>query len=794
MRYSLLAASSLLFLASCAATQKSEAPAPEPVLESAVKTPHSGLLEIGPAKTAVAAFELPESSSAGAATPPPAYRRLADLMAEIEAAKPVAERRDFNAKINPVNMPGRSLSDFLTMMSAKDQLGFSYILDPAVKGTVTLNPGGGKTSLQLREAWSLLESVLWLNGAYASVNAAGMLEIQPLAKMSREVQIAPFTPSAMVAVEVVRMLHTPASEAFENIKKFLNEGSTAIVISRNNSILLVDTPANIDKVKNILQVMDGSAKDGWPRIALTCHQLTPREIASQLQEILPVLGVSLEITPGSSGKSAAAARNEGGGRGEGGGEGGGKPQGGTSPKKEGAGVRIAVVDSLNGLVISAPDAAILEMISGWVALLDSSDNSDKELLFTYPVKFGESRDLINALMTFFPNAISPNTGSGSNKVAREQIEADVVKSFRYYGQERQQKTPQTAGERLTQGVARPVKTPVFGPNGQVIDTGTDSKSVSLFDTPMTVYEDARQNQLILRTNTRAWNAINSLLTYLDAPATQVMIQVSAFEVNLSGDLALGVNAALESKFGNKTSNVGVGNSFNKPPVFTPAVPANGLLPAKPGINPGLTAMMRTAGVDNEFALLQALSKNVKTELLNCPQIFTSNGEPGQFLVGDSVPLKTSNSTTNGGNPIEEISYKDIGVILNVTPRVSSGNRVTLDLSQEISFLSDKIVSGISSPVISKSTISNKLTVADGETMMLAGMIRHNNSETREGIPLLKDIPWIGWIFGSYTRSNEKKELVLFVKVKVIDNKTSLQKVLERYHEAKRVQDEHPELR
>ena len=792
MRYSLLTASSLLFLASCAATPKPETPAPAPELESAAKIPHSGLLEIGPAKTTVAAFELPEASLAGAARPLPAYRRLADLMAEIEAAKPLAQRRDLNAKINPVSMPGRSIAEFLTMMSAKEQLGFSFILDPAVKGTVTLNPGGGKTSLQLREGWNLLESVLWLNGAYASVNGAGMLEILPLAKMSRDVQIAPFTSSATVAVEVIKLLHTPASEAFENIKKFLNEGSTAMVISRNNSILLVDTPVNIEKIKNILQVMDGAAQDGWPRIALTCRQLTPREIASQLQEILPVLGISLEISPGGSGKSASEGRNEG-GRSERG-ESETKAEPGKSPKKQGAGVRIAVVDSLNGLVISAPDAAILEMISGWVALLDSSDNSEKELLFTYPVKFGESRDLINALLTFFPNAISPNTGSGSNKVARDQIEADVVKSFRYYGQERQQKAPQTAGERLTQGIARPVKTLVFGPRGEVIDTGTDSKSVSLFDTPMTVYEDARQNQLILRTNTRAWNAINSLLTYLDAPATQVMIQVTAVEVNLSGDLALGVNAALESKFGNKTSNVGVGNSFNKPPVFTPAVPANGLIPAKPGINPGLTAMMRTAGVDNEFALLQALSKDVKTELLNCPQIFTSNGEPGQFLVGDSVPLKTSNSSTNGGNPIEEISYQDIGVILNVTPRVSSGNRVTLDLSQEISTLSDKVVSGISSPVISKSTISNKLTVADGETMMLAGMIRHNNTETREGIPLLKDIPWIGWIFGSYTRSNEKKELVLFVKVKVIDNKTSLQKVLERYHEAKRVQDEHPELR
>ncbi len=771
MRYPLTTAASLLLLAACAAEKPVVAPPVEAPIE--IKKPNYGILEIGPAVEA-AAMKMPERAGAAEGKPAPIYRRLADLMEELEAKKPEGKRRDFKTKIKSPSMVGQSITDFLALMAAKDQLDFSYVVDPAVKGSVTIN-SVSQPNLEVRDGWLQLESVLLLNGAYAAPDASGSLQIMPLAKMSRDMRISPFTAQSNVAAEVVSLARTPAAEAVANLKPFLSEGATAAALPRSNAVLLVDNPSNVARISELLKLMDGQAEGGWPQISVPCREVPPSNIAAELQNIMPVLGFPLEISGLATSSGAPAA------------------------KSEGAAVRIAVVDRLNTLVISAPNRETLDEISKWVKTLDSSGTGDQERLFTYPVKHGDARDLINALLTFFPNSSSPDTApksAGRNDVSGQSGSSSNSGQFGQQGQGGggAGSVSSPSGTRLTKGEARPESAQTTGRNGQV--TPASVRSASVFDTPITIHEDTRQNQLVMRTSPRAWNTINAMLTYLDAPAMQVMIQVNAIDVILSGNLSYGVSYALQDKFGGKEGNVGVGNSFTKAPVFTPPTLGSAgptVIPASGGVNPGLTAMLKNAGVDNEFALLHALDKDAKTELLFCPQITSSNGELAKFQVGKRVPYK-SGTTQNASTSTDAIDYKDTGVILNVTPRVSADRRVTLDISQEISDISKEVIPGIESPVFTKNLISTKLTVEDGETFFLGGMISHGNTESSEGIPLLKDIPFIGWLFGGVTHDTAKKEIVLFVKVKVIDNKSSLQKVLERYRDSKRVQDAHPELR
>lgn len=771
MRYPLTTAASLLFLASCAANKPVVPPPAEAAIE--LKKPNYGILEIGPAVEA-AAMKMPERAGAAEGKPAPVYRRLADLMEEVEAKKPEGSRRDFKAKIKSPSMVGQSITDFLALMAAKDQLDFSYVVDPGVKGSVTIN-SVSQPNLEVRDGWLQLESVLLLNGAYAAPDASGALQIMPLARMSRDMRISPFTAQSNVAAEVVSLARTPAAEAVANLKPFLSEGATAAALPRSNAVLLVDNPSNVARISELLKLMDGQAEGGWPQISVPCREVPPSNIAAELQNIMPVLGFPLEISGLATSTGAPAAKNE------------------------GAAVRIAVVDRLNTLVISAPNRETLDEISKWVKTLDSSGTGDQERLFTYPVKHGEARDLINALLTFFPNSSSPDTAPKS--AGRNDVSGQSGSSNSNQGGQQGQgggsagSVSSPSGTRLTKGEARPESAQTTGRNGQA--TPASVRSASVFDTPITIHEDTRQNQLVMRTSPRAWNTINAMLSYLDAPAMQVMIQVNAIDVTLTGNLAYGVSYALQDTFGSKQGNLGVGNSLTKAPVFTP--PSSGslgppLIAPSNGVNPGLTAMLKTAGVDNEFALLHALDKDAKTELLFCPQITTSNGEVAKFQVGKNVPYIASSSESNGGNPTQDVQYKDTGVILSVTPRVSADRRVTLDLSQEISDVSAEVIAGVNSPVFTKNLISTKLTVEDGETFFIGGMVSHGNSETSEGIPLLKDIPFIGWLFGGVTSDTGKKELVLFVKVKVIESKSSLQKVLERYRETKRVQDAHPELK
>ncbi|MEN9362080.1 MAG: hypothetical protein RL095_3615 [Verrucomicrobiota bacterium] len=762
MRLPLTTAASLILLASCAAEQTAVTP-PEEKIE--VKKPNYGILEIGPAAEA-AAMKMPERPGAAEGKPAPVYRRLAELMEEIEAKKPEGKRRDFKTKIKSPSMVGQSITDFLALMAAKDQLDFSYVVDPGVKGSVTIN-SISQPDLDIRDGWLQLESVLLLNGAYAAPDASGALQIMPLARMSRDMRITPFTPQSNVAAEIVSLARTPAAEAVANLKPFLSEGATAAALPRSNAVLLVDNPSNVARVSELLKLMDGQAEGGWPQISVPCREVPPSNIAAELQNIMPVLGFPLEISGLASSSGATAA------------------------KSEGAAIRIAVVERLNTLVISAPNRETLDEISRWVKTLDSSGSGDQERLFTYPVKHGEARDLINALLTFFPNSSSPDTApqsTGRNDVSGGQSNSNPFGQQGQFGQSNGggSSTSSSSGTRLTKGEPRPENAQATGRNGQ--PAAASVRSASVFDTPITIHEDARQNQLVMRTSPRAWNTINAMLSYLDAPSMQVMVQVNAVEVTLTGKLAYGVQYALQDAFGSSTNGtsgqLGVGNSVGKVPAFGPAG----------SVTPGLNALLKNAGAENEFALLHAVDKDAKTELLFCPQILTSNGELAKIQVGKNVPYIASSSQTNGGNPTQDVQYKDVGVILSVTPRVSADRRVTLDLSQEISDTAADAIPGVNSPVFTKNTISTKLTVEDGETLLLGGMVSHGNIETSEGIPLLKDIPWIGWLFGANTNDTDKKELVLFVKVKVIENKSSLQKVLERYRETQRVQDAHPELK
>ena len=413
-------------------------------------------------------------------------------------------------------------------------------------------------------------------------------------------------------------------------------------------------------------------------------------------------------------------------------------------------VRLLALDRVGLLIITAATPAALEQVSAWSASLDSAAESGEDpILYRYPVRYGVSRDLILKTASFFPNAVINLDRS-----------SDAVTAAAGAG---------GAAAAAGGAAAAPAAPPPVAPAG-----AADTAAPPSFQEAVSFVEDARQNQIILRLSPRAWRLTRPLLDSLDAPPLQCVIEVTVLDVQLNSDLKYGVSWALEQKFGGNPGNLGSGNSNESvsPPVFGP-----------PGsVTPGLSAMLTKSGSSDEFALLQALDTDTKSELLFRPKLLTINGNPAEIKIGQRAPYRRGTNSTQTGVQ-DNIEYADVGVLLKVTPQISAARKVILTLDQEISGIAENTVDGINSPVFNKISLSTRLSVDDGEMILLGGMITKDDRSNSSGIPLLKDIPFIGWLFSGNTNITGRKELVIFLKVNVVESPPGPLAVAEEYHRA-----------
>lgn len=253
---------------------------------------------------------------------------------------------------------------------------------------------------------------------------------------------------------------------------------------------------------------------------------------------------------------------------------------------------------------------------------------------------------------------------------------------------------------------------------------------------------------------RQWMA---LLAELDKPTKSALIDVVVAEVTLNDSNSLGIDWTFQ----------GVG-----------AVPsgARGLMTAATAGATGLN--MNFVSKDGFIkAKLSALASKNDAQILSSPKIMARNGETATIQVGDEVPIITSqqNAASPGafGAPssgvLSTVQYRTTGVILKVRPVINSGNRIDLDISQEVS--NAKLTqTGVSiSPTISTRKFDTKLSLRDGSTVLLAGLITNNTNDTDSGVPLLKDIPGLGNLFKTTTKSKNKTELVILITTYIIND-------------------------
>ena len=248
--------------------------------------------------------------------------------------------------------------------------------------------------------------------------------------------------------------------------------------------------------------------------------------------------------------------------------------------------------------------------------------------------------------------------------------------------------------------------------------------------------------------------IKDLLRDLDRPTKSAMIEVVVAEVQ---------RGALES--------LGVQWTFNNTGVASDRVRSGSL--GGTGFN--ISAVNSARQI---MGALNALATNSQARILSNPKVLARNGETATIQVGNEVPIITSQQSTTSGSftggsnqtgVIQQVQYRSTGVILRVRPVINSGNRLDLDVSQEVSSAASTQTGVSASPTISTRRIETKLSLRDGSTILLGGLISRDDSDSDSGVPLLKDIPGLGALFRSRTDTTKQTELLIMITPYVIND-------------------------
>lgn len=295
--------------------------------------------------------------------------------------------------------------------------------------------------------------------------------------------------------------------------------------------------------------------------------------------------------------------------------------------------------------------------------------------------------------------------------------------------------------------------------------------------PSKIVVDATSNTLIFVSSQDQYLQLLDILKELDQPSKSALIEVTVAEVDITDANSLGVQWILN---GGLATNGTI-----------PGVTAAGTSATLGGSTGGLI-INYLRGSGKVEATISALASLTKVSVLSTPRIMARNGETATIEVGNQVPIITSQLSnantqvagTTGANAgvLQTIQYLPTGVILRVKPIIHSGNRVELDVSQEVSSASATTTGVNSSPTISKRKVDTRLSIRDGATVLLGGLMQSSDTRGDSGIPLLKDIPGLGQLFRTNSNQVVKTELVVLITPYIIDDDRVAEQVTEAFRD------------
>jgi general secretion pathway protein D len=393
-------------------------------------------------------------------------------------------------------------------------------------------------------------------------------------------------------------------------------------------------------------------------------------------------------------------------------------------------VRFVTIERINAILVIAKRADYIDKAETWIRRLDQEGDRVGKRLFVYRVQAGKATEIADILNQLFETSARPARRAAATRPGlRPTTVAGRNTTTRPGGAKDARRTT-----RSTTVAARAALAPAIQ---------------SLAD--IRVIADEANNALLVMATADEFRMIEAALRELDVVPLQVLIEATIAEVSLNDTLRYGIQwffKAGASEFTLSRTN------------------SNSATPQLPGFS-----YFVASGMDFR-AVLDALSEITNINVISSPELMVLDQRTARLQIGDQVPVATQSlvERSDPAAPIANtIEFRDTGVILSVTPRVSSGGLVIVDIEQEVSSVVATTTSGIDSPTIRQRKIESSVAVQSGQTIVLGGLIRDDKTNVRNGIPLLSELPLIGPLFGSTRKERRRTELLVLITPRVIRN-------------------------
>lgn len=636
---------------------------------------------------------------------------LGSEISEATEARPQQTPNGPGYDLNFENMPVATV----VKVMLGDILGLGYTIDPREQATVSL---ASARPVPRSDIVFVLESALRLSGL-ALVRDTGGYKVTPLgnATGAGHVDADARRSEAGYGVSVVPLQYVAAKTILKLMDSFATRAGSVRADPTRNLLLIQGTgPERRIAVETALSFdvdwMKGQSVGIYP-----IHNSAPEPLIAELESILD---------SGDNGLSHDL-------------------------------VKLQIVSRLNAIMVVTRKPPLLQTVATWIHRLDRADSAQTGVR-VYRVRYSDARHLAKVLNQMFVGSASTSNDIADKEVARTTSAAERL-SANTSAPSPSLSTPTSGGN----GVSNPF------PSGLNSSNGTDASSG--LDTPtgggppvmpnVRITPDIVNNSVLIYASRENYRIISSTLKQLDQPVLQVGIEATIAEVKLTNELSYGVQSYLTSKqLGLKADQGSILTSTSTSGAVSKA--ANALLNRVPGFN-------FLIGSESQPAIiLDALHGVTSVNVLSNPSLVVTNNQPATLQVGDVVPVQTSKTSylSQNGAVVSTIDYRNTGIILRVVPRITTSGHVSLEIEQEISHVSSAGSTELT-PTVSQRRVKSAVSVANGQTVVLAGLISEGHDGKRSGIPLLDEIPGLGDVFSHQRKKGERTELIIFIRPQII---------------------------
>ncbi|PWU00303.1 MAG: type II secretion system protein GspD [Terriglobia bacterium] len=697
--------------------------------------------------------------------PPPPPQPAPPAAAPAQNPAPPAPAQTTPAAALRLTENGTFMMDNVSLTEMVDalarQLKINVILDPRVRGAVTVHTYGEVKPVDLMP---LLETLLRVNGA-TMVKVGDLYRVIPINLVSQlplepTVNADPKTlpDDERMLLNLIFLKFATASEIEKLITPFLGEGAAHSSYEPANLIILEDNSRNMKRTMELISLFDSDSFAGQRVRLYDIQHSRPADLVKDLETVFKAYALS---------------------------------------EKAGS-VRFIPIDRINTLIAVAPNPGVFSQVEDWIKKLDIPVKITAGAVtnYVYRLKYARAEMIAMAIMALYSgnpaaliglanmaNASMINSGLGyGGAMGGAGYGGSMGYGGASFGGGAYQNYPNTYGG---QNYNVPFGAQSFGgAGGAPISAtgvapavaggavpGTDLTGSYLGTVPGGVLPGGRlphvipnpfDNTLLIQGTPQEYEEITNLLRQLDVPPRQVLIDAKIYEVDLTGALAGGVESFLQKRGASSGSGSGGPAATRTLQAFAGAA--------------GLTLTTGALVLKSHelLAVLNAEETRTHVRVVSAPSIMATDSIPATMNVGDQVPVLTSQAVVggvqSGGSSVfaNTVSNQASGVTLSITARVNPSGVVTLVINQQVS-APEPAPPGVTnaSTSFSNRSISTQLTVEDGDTVAIGGIITDKRTESSGGVPILHRIPVMGAAFGAKSYSTSRTELIIFLTPRVI---------------------------